>query len=60
KIFVPFSRLSNGTDTDGNGLGLANCKRIVELHGGKIWLESKGNQGSTFLFTLKKSVENQN
>jgi PAS domain S-box-containing protein len=51
KIFEPFARLqTNGTK--GVGLGLVVCKRLVEAHGGHIWVESQSNQGSTFLFAL--------
>ncbi len=50
KIFGLFERL--GTSREGSGIGLALVKRIVEVHGGRIWVESEEGQGSTFLFTL--------
>ena len=51
KLFTPFQRLE-GVETTGIGLGLVVCRRLVEAHQGRIWVESVDGYGSTFFFTL--------
>src|SRR5262249_5334856 len=51
-IFQEFEQTSEGKKVEGTGLGLPLSRKLVELHGGRLWVESEPGQGSTFRFTL--------
>lgn len=55
KVFEMFKRLHPRSEYEGSGIGLATCRKIVETYGGRIWLESKPGEGTTFYFGFPES-----
>jgi len=59
-VFDPFRRLHARAQYEGNGIGLALCKRVIKQHGGEIWLSSEKDKGTIFHFTIPQNIKNVN
>ncbi len=59
RVFELFSRIPSSTAIEGTGIGMPQCKRIVESHQGDLWFESEYGEGTVFYFTLKKDLSSQ-